>query len=84
MDLLSIITLITGIIMSLSYYPQAFKIFKRKQCKDISPITFLILFLGGVIWLIYGIVNQLFVIAISFSIGIIGVLLVLIGYFLYH
>jgi len=84
MDLLSIITLITGIIMSLSYYPQAFKIFKRRQCEDISPITFLILFLGGVVWLIYGIVNQLFVIAISFSIGIIGVLLVLIGYFLYH
>jgi len=70
--------------MSLSYYPQAFKIFKRKRCKDISPTTFFILLFGGVIWLIYGIANQLFVIAISFSIGIIGVLLVLIGYFLYH
>ena len=71
-DVLSIITLIAGIMMSLAYYPQAYKILKYKKAKDVSRLTFLILSLGTIVWSFYGIMTNDIVIMSSFIVGAIG------------
>jgi len=76
-DILSIITLIAGVLMSLSYYPQAYKIYKSKRSKDVSLLTYSLLSIGAVIWLIYGIIRADIVIIASFAFGAIGANLVL-------
>lgn len=63
--------------MSLGYYPQAFKIWKLKSAKEISLINYLILSVGTVIWLLYGIVIKDWVIIISFGVSVLGSWLVL-------
>ncbi len=83
MTVLSILATIFGILMALSNFPQAYKIFRRKNAKDISFITYVILLIGTLIWLFYGIELNIFPIIISNTIGTIGVLFVMAGYFLY-
>lgn len=73
-----------GILMSLGYYPQAWKMFKSKSAKGISVITFLIFGVGNIVWLWYGIALKDFVIILSFVIGVAGAWLVLALYMLYR
>ncbi len=74
---------IFGILMSIGHFPQAYKIYKNKSSKDVSLITYVIFFVGGIIWLIYGIIINEFPIIISFIIGVIGTSLVLFLIFRY-
>lgn len=37
-----------------AYIPQAYKIIKTRSTKDLSLITFTMLFVGTVLWFIYG------------------------------
>jgi len=83
MDILSILTTIFGIAMSFGYYPQAYKIFKRKSVKDISLFTFSIFFIGIVVWLIYGLNKIDWPIIISNATALIGCGLVLGLYLVY-
>ncbi|NQU84033.1 MAG: SemiSWEET transporter [Parcubacteria group bacterium] len=49
-----------GILCTISFVPQVFKIYKTKQTKDLSLITFTLFFLGVLLWLIYGVlINEL-------------------------
>jgi len=77
MKLLQLITIIAGIVMSLGYYPQAYKIWKLKSAKEISLVNYIILSLGTVIWLLYGIIMSDWVITIGFGVSVIGSWLVL-------
>ncbi len=61
-----------GVVMSLGYYPQAYKVWKNKSAADISIPAFAIFSLGTVTWLIYGLVMHDFPIVISFVLGVIG------------
>ncbi len=70
--------------MALSNLPQAYRIFKRKSAKDISLITYLILFVGGIIWILYGIEIDNFPLILANVIGIFGVSSVIIGWIKYH
>ena len=59
MDWTQIIGLVAGALIATSFIPQILKLFKLKSAKEISlPFTFLQL-LGGVIFLIYGILLSL-------------------------
>ncbi|MBD3252929.1 hypothetical protein GF386_04310 [Candidatus Pacearchaeota archaeon] len=84
MTLLSILATIFGSGMALSNFPQALKIFKRKSARDISLLTYVLLFLGSVTWVLYGIEIKSYPLIIANSFGTIGVVLVVIGWSFYR
>ena len=84
MSILSVLATISGALMGSSNFPQAYKIFKRKKAADISIITYLILLIGTIIWVIYGIDIKNTAIIIANALGTIAVVLVSIGWILYR
>ena len=59
MDWKQVLGLVAGALIAVSFIPQIWKLFKLKSAKEISfPFTFMQL-LGGVIFLIYGILLSL-------------------------
>jgi len=83
MSLLSILATIFGTFGGLANLPQIYRIFKRKSAKDISIITYLIIFVSCIIWILYGIEIRNSVIIITNILGTTTVALVIIGWFLY-
>ena len=83
MNLLFLLATISGALMGASNFPQAIKIFQRKSAKDISIITYSILLIGTIIWVIYGIDIKNNAVIISNAIGFIAIGLVVFGWFLY-
>ena len=69
---------ITGVLMSLGYYPQAWKVFKTKSAKDISIPSFVIFSIGTASWLGYGIYLHDVTIMLSFGLGVVGSWMILI------
>ncbi|MBU2947867.1 SemiSWEET family sugar transporter [Zobellia uliginosa] len=55
MDYIEIIGMLAAILTTAGYVPQVYKTWKDKSVKDISLTTYLVLFLGVVLWLIYGV-----------------------------
>ncbi|MFH1193398.1 MAG: SemiSWEET transporter [bacterium] len=56
MNLVMALGLIAASLTTVSNLPQAIKAVKTKQTKDLSLITYLIVALGGALWLAYGII----------------------------
>jgi len=83
MTILTLLATFFGIMMSLSGIPQIIKIFKRKSAKDISQVTYSIIFTGGIVWFLYGMEIQNTPIIISNSIGSLVAFVILLGWFLY-
>ena len=83
MTFIATLTAIVGTIMGLSSLPQAIKIFKRKSAKDIAALTFVVIDLGALVWIFYGIEINSFPIIISNCITMITATIVLIGCYLY-
>jgi MtN3 and saliva related transmembrane protein len=83
MSLLSILATISGIAASFAMLPQTYRIFKRKSAKDISILTYSLLILISIIWILYGIEIQNFPVIISNGVGIFFLLSIMIGWFLY-
>lgn len=50
-----VLGLVAGTLTTIAFLPQVIKAFKTKHTKDLSFPTFLLLALGIVLWLIYGI-----------------------------
>ncbi|MFH1867776.1 MAG: SemiSWEET transporter [Candidatus Omnitrophota bacterium] len=73
-----IIGSIAGILCTASFLPQAIKIYKTKNARDISLSAFATLGLGVFCWLIYGIVIMEFPIIIANAITLILVFLIVI------
>jgi MtN3 and saliva related transmembrane protein len=72
MKIFQIFVTIMGVVMSLGYYPQAYKIWKNKSASDISIPAFIIFASGTLTWFIYGIVIKDFPIIVGFILGVIG------------
>ncbi len=83
MTFLSILTTIVGVAMGFSGLPQAIKIFKTKSAGDVSPLTYIILLFGGVVWALYGIEIKSVPLVLSNAIGTFTVSLVLFSYYRY-
>ena len=83
MNLFEILVTIVGIMMSIAYYPQAYKIWKYKSAKDISKISYWIMGIGTTVWFSYGIYLKNWTIISSFIVGVIGSWLVLILTYVY-
>ncbi|MBU2638503.1 MAG: hypothetical protein KJ955_06010 [Nanoarchaeota archaeon] len=83
MSVLSVLVTVFGTAMAVSNLPQAYKIFKRKSAKDISILTFGTLFIGVFLWILYGIEINNFPLIITNSIGSVGLLSVIVGWYMY-
>lgn len=53
---IEILGLVAGTITSITFVPQVIKIWQTKSAKDLSIVMLLLLMLGVVLWLIYGLV----------------------------
>ncbi|MFW5866129.1 MAG: SemiSWEET family sugar transporter [Nanoarchaeota archaeon] len=84
MTLLSILATIFGMGMALANFPQAIRIFNRKSAGDVSILTYLLIFAGSIVWVLYGIEIDDAPIVLANSIGITSILTVMIGWFLYQ
>lgn len=71
MEITTIIGSIGGILTTISALPQAIKTWKEKSAKDISFYTYLILCLGILLWLIYGILIHDYVVIIANAVSLI-------------
>ena len=56
MQALEILGVVAGTITSITFLPQVIKIWQTKSAKDLSIMMLLLLMLGVVLWLIYGLV----------------------------
>ena len=56
MQAIEILGLVAGTITSITFLPQVIKIWQTKSAKDLSIMMLLLLMLGVVLWLIYGLV----------------------------
>ena len=82
-EILGIMAGTIGTIMSLAYFPQAYKLYKRKSSADISPLTFSIFLIGVFIWLLYGFSINNMPLIIANIVGVLGISAVLITYYHY-
>ena len=54
MSSIQILGLVAGTITSITFLPQVIKIWKTKSAKDLSLMMLLLLMLGVILWLAYG------------------------------
>lgn len=69
---------IMGVVMSLGYYPQAWRIYKNKSAANISRTSYVIFATGTTTWFVYGLVHQDITVISGFVLGVIGSWLTLI------
>ena len=84
MTTLSILASVAGISMGLSSIPQIYKIYIRKSATDISKATHIIIVIGAIVWMLYGIEISSIPIVISNFIGVITNFLILFGCYFYR
>ena len=65
MDIINLVGAAGGIVSSITFLPQVIKIWKTKSAKDLSMGTLLFLILNVSLWLIYGILTNLYPIIIT-------------------
>ncbi len=83
MTLLSVLAIIFGTVGGIANFPQAYRIFKRKSAKDISILTYSLLFAGAVVWILYGFEISNTAVILTNTLGAVNIGLVIIGWFLY-
>jgi MtN3 and saliva related transmembrane protein len=74
-----IMGLVAGLFTTGSLIPQVIQVFKNKSARDISLTFNLMFFAGGLLWLSYGILDELTPVIIWNSLALVFVVLLLIG-----
>ena len=77
MEIFTIIGLLAATCTTISFLPQAIKVIKTKQTKDLSLLMYSIFTLGILFWLIYGILIKDLPIMIANSITLIFTVIIL-------
>lgn len=79
MNLFEITGMIAATLTTAAYVPQAYKTIKSRSTHDLSLGTFLMLFIGTILWLIYGIYlqNLPMMLANGITSGLAGIILIL-------
>jgi MtN3 and saliva related transmembrane protein len=83
MTLLATLATIFGVVNGFANLPQIYKIFKRKSAKDISVATYLILTVGTIVWVLYGIEIMNIPILVMNGLALFEFILILIGCYFY-
>jgi len=55
MDYIQILGLFAAVATTGANFPQAYKVIKTKSTKSLSAVSFSMLFIGSILWVIYGI-----------------------------
>jgi MtN3 and saliva related transmembrane protein len=77
-EVVDIIGVIGGILVIICLLPQLITIIKNKSAKDVSLIMYIILFIGQILWTVYGILkNDLQVMITNIISGIITMIIIL-------
>jgi MtN3 and saliva related transmembrane protein len=74
-----VIGIIAGILCAISFIPQIVKIFRTKQAKDLSLITFAVFTIGVSLWLVYGILIEQLPVILANGATLILILIILIA-----
>jgi len=82
--LFSLFATILGTTMSLAYFAQVYKIYRRKSVADISPVMYAVFLPGTLVWLLYGISINSTAVTAANVVGVAGVGGVLGEYFVYR
>ena len=79
MDWIKILGIAAAILTTAANVPQAIKIIRTRSTESISTLTYILLFTGLVLWLIYGIIRDdlPIILANSVSALLAGIILVL-------
>ena len=83
MTILAVLATIFGVVNGFANFPQIYKIFKRKSAKDISVMTYSILSIGSVVWLLYGFEIKSVPVIVLNALCLFAFILILIGCYLY-
>ena len=83
MTLLSTLATIFGVVNGFANFPQIYKIFKTKKAGDLSVLTYIILTVGTIVWILYGIEIKNTPILIMNGLALFEFILIIIGMFLY-
>lgn len=73
-----ILGIMAGILCTFSFIPQVVKIFRTKNARDISLLTFSVFSLGVILWLIYGIAIKEWPIIIANAVSLILILAIVV------
>jgi MtN3 and saliva related transmembrane protein len=73
-----------GVLMSFANFPQTMKIIKKKSCSDVSLMTYIILFPGVLVWVLYGISISNIPIIITNFLSLLSVISVIVVYYIYR
>ncbi len=82
--LVTIIGLIGAILTTIGFLPQMIKVIQTKQTRDISLGMYIIMIIGAVFWLTYGIILSSIPIIFANSISLVFVSIILIMKIKYH
>ena len=83
MALLATLATIFGVINGFANFPQIYKIFKTKSAKDLSITTYLILTVGSIVWVLYGIEIMNVPVLIMNGLALLEFIIILIGCYMY-
>ena len=72
MQTIEVIGLVAATLTTGAFVPQVYKVFKNKSTADISLTMYTVLFIGLILWLVYGIVKDS--LAITLANAITGIL----------
>ena len=65
METTTIVGAVASILTTLSFLPQLFKMIRTKKAQDVSYIMLAVLFVGGILWIVYGTLKADWIIIIS-------------------
>jgi len=82
-EILAVLATVFGTLMTLGYIPQLHKIWKRKSVEDFSLVFFVLVFIGLLLWTLYGISIMNWPLIIADGIGVLGESAIIIMYFKY-
>jgi MtN3 and saliva related transmembrane protein len=58
METIEIVGLIAATLTTAAFVPQVYKVFKSKSTADISLTMYMVLFIGLMLWLLYGVQKE--------------------------
>mgnify|MGYP005823522031 FL=1 len=82
--IVTLIGLVGAILTTIGFLPQMIKVIQTKQTRDISLGMYIIMIVGAVFWLTYGIILSSIPIIFANSISFVFVLIILIMKIKYH
>jgi len=76
-QLITAVVTIVGVGLSVAYYPQAWRIWKKRSSEDVSIPSYILFAVGTTTWTLYGFYKSDIPIISSFLLGALGSWLVL-------